>query len=499
MVAIYARQSIEKKDSLSIENQIALARREARTDDIKIYQDSGFSGKNTNRPAFTQMMQDIQNGLIDQVIVYRLDRISRSILDFADFINELEAKKVSFISATEKFDTSTPMGRAMLYIVVVFAQLERETIGERVRDNYYARIKNGAWGGGPAAYGFDLVRTQINGKACTTYQANEHIEVVKKIFDLYAQPGTTLRSIQNQLNAEGVRTKNGRYFSSIKISDILKNPSYVQADQSIYNYYQSKGCIMGAKPEAFDGIHGCILVGKRDASTRKYHDISNHTIAIGKQEGVVDSSTFLFCQSKLSQNMQIKNTNKGKYSWLTGLVKCGLCGYSMNIRSWDSKKLNRKKHVFACSGHYNMGCCPVYFSRDVGEVEDYVTNEMLSEVQKYQLKSNQQEQETQKKCNEFQVKIADIDGKIENLIASLEQIGNVSAEYINRRIEMLHAEKMKLFDAYNMLVSERKSLPITPFTASDWYEMDLADKRMIAVSIIDKVLISPNDIQVLFK
>ena len=87
-----------------------------------------------------------KSGRIEKVVVYRLDRISRSILDFADFINILESNRISFVSATEKFDTSTPMGRAMLYIIVVFAQLERETIAERVRDNYYARVKKGCLG-----------------------------------------------------------------------------------------------------------------------------------------------------------------------------------------------------------------------------------------------------------------------------------------------------------------------------------------------------------------
>ena len=131
MIAIYARQSVEKKDSISIESQIEYAKREVFTEDFKIYQDSGYSGKNTNRPAFHEMMADVQSGRIEKVVVYRLDRISRSILDFADFINILESNRISFVSATEKFDTSTPMGRAMLYIIVVFAQLERETIAER--------------------------------------------------------------------------------------------------------------------------------------------------------------------------------------------------------------------------------------------------------------------------------------------------------------------------------------------------------------------------------
>ncbi len=160
MIYIYARQSIDKKDSISIETQIEYAKREIYEEDFKVYQDKGYSGKNTNRPAFEQMMLDLDNEDVTKIVVYRLDRISRSIVDFADFINTLEAKKVAFVSATEKFDTSAPMGRAMLYIIIVFAQLERETIAERVRDNYYARVKKGAWGGGPAAYGFDLSELQ---------------------------------------------------------------------------------------------------------------------------------------------------------------------------------------------------------------------------------------------------------------------------------------------------------------------------------------------------
>ena len=235
MIAIYARQSVEKKDSISIESQIEHAKREVFSEDYRVYQDSGYSGKNTNRPAFHQMMEDIRNGSIEKVVVYRLDRISRSIMDFADFIDVLESNRISFVSATEKFDTSTPMGRAMLYIIVVFAQLERETIAERVRDNYYARVKKGAWGGGPAAFGFDLIRTTIDGKKATICQPNEKIEVVRRIFELYSKPYTSLADVQKQLIQDGVLSSGGVNFDNVKLSSILKNPAYVQADISIYN------------------------------------------------------------------------------------------------------------------------------------------------------------------------------------------------------------------------------------------------------------------------
>ena len=129
--AIYARQSIDKKDSISIESQIEFCQYELKGGQYRLYTDKGYSGKNTDRPKFQELMQDIEKGIISKVIVYKLDRISRSILDFANMMESFQLHGVEFVSSTEKFDTSTPMGRAMLNICIVFAQLERETIQKR--------------------------------------------------------------------------------------------------------------------------------------------------------------------------------------------------------------------------------------------------------------------------------------------------------------------------------------------------------------------------------
>jgi len=111
--AIYARQSVDKKDSISIESQIEFCRHELKGGAAKEYQDKGFSGKDTDRPQFQQLVSDIEAGLIARVVVYKLDRISRSILDFANMMALFQKHGVEFVSSTEKFDTSTPMGRAM--------------------------------------------------------------------------------------------------------------------------------------------------------------------------------------------------------------------------------------------------------------------------------------------------------------------------------------------------------------------------------------------------
>ena len=153
---VYARQSVEKKDSLSLSGQIDLCCRTAGVERLKVYRDSGYSGKNTERPAFQQLLRDIKADRVGTLYVYRLDRFSRSVADFGQLWEILQAHGVEFVSVSENFDTKTPMGRAMLHIIMVFAQLERETTAERVRDNYYRRAALGLWPGGPAPYGFQI-------------------------------------------------------------------------------------------------------------------------------------------------------------------------------------------------------------------------------------------------------------------------------------------------------------------------------------------------------
>lgn len=161
--AIYARQSVDKKDSISIESQIEFCKYELKGGSCREYTDKGFSGKNTDRPKFQELIRDIKKGLIAKVIVYKLDRISRSILDFSGMMELFQQYNVEFVSSTEKFDTSTPMGRAMLNICIVFAQLERETIQKRVQDAYYSRSQRGFKMGGRPPYGFHSEPIKMDG------------------------------------------------------------------------------------------------------------------------------------------------------------------------------------------------------------------------------------------------------------------------------------------------------------------------------------------------
>ena len=140
--AIYSRKSVLTGRGESIENQVELCRSYlaahypgVRPEEVAVYEDEGFSGKDFQRPQFRRMLEDIRRARPEALVCYRLDRVSRSVGDFADLIRRLEGWGVAFLCIREKFDTSTPMGKAMMYIASVFAQLERETIAQRVRDN----------------------------------------------------------------------------------------------------------------------------------------------------------------------------------------------------------------------------------------------------------------------------------------------------------------------------------------------------------------------------
>ena len=161
VIAIYSRKSRFTGKGESVGNQVELCRAYIRTafgdrcaDGAVVFEDEGFSGGNLNRPGFQKMMQAARQRQFRAVVVYRLDRISRSISDFSALIQELGRLQIDFVSIRESFDTSSPMGRAMMYIASVFSQLERETIAERIRDNMHELAKTGRWLGGTTPTGY---------------------------------------------------------------------------------------------------------------------------------------------------------------------------------------------------------------------------------------------------------------------------------------------------------------------------------------------------------
>ena len=261
--AIYGRQSIDKKDSISIESQFEFCRYELKGGEAKEYKDKGYSGKNIERPDFQRLLQDIRLGLIKRVIVYKLDRISRSIVDFAKLMELFKQYDVEFVSCTEKFDTSTPMGRAMLNICIVFAQLERESIQMRVQDAFYSRCTKGYYMRGRTPYGFDTEPIVMDGIKTKKLVENAEMDFAELMFQMYAEPGNSYGDITRYFVKHSIKV----YDKALQrgfISKLLRNPVYVQADMDIYEYYKAQGVKIESPPEMFTGDNSCYLYQGRE-------------------------------------------------------------------------------------------------------------------------------------------------------------------------------------------------------------------------------------------
>ena len=207
--AIYTRKSTDEGldqeyNSLEAQRDSALAfissqRHEGWIAADDGYDDGGFSGGNTNRPALKRLLADIEDGRIDVVVVYKIDRLSRSLSDFAQMVDLFDARGVTFVSVTQQFNTTTSMGRLTLNILLSFAQFEREVTGERIRDKISASKAKGMWMGGTPPLGYDVRDRKL--------VINEpEAALVKDIFARYAETGSAAQLVR-ELQIEGHTTK----------------------------------------------------------------------------------------------------------------------------------------------------------------------------------------------------------------------------------------------------------------------------------------------------
>ena len=353
--AIYSRKSKFTGKGESIINQIELCKREGNHLNIEqfiIYEDEGFSGKNIKRPQFQKMLNDAKEKKFHVLICYRLDRISRNISDFTSLINELDSLHISFISVNEQFDTSTPMGRAMMYIASVFAQLERETIGERVRDNMLELAKSGRWLGGQTPLGYESKKisyldAQFKEKTMYTLSPiKKELEVVKIIYDKYLLY-KSINQVFIFIFKKNIKTKNGVDFNKKRIQLILRNPLYVRANQAVMNHLQFIGMNVTGKANCKNGI----LTYNKSQGARIKRDITQWIAAVSTHDGIIDASAWL----KVQQILDINKTKAPRLgtsaaALLTGTLKCSKCGKSMIVKHGHISALTNKKiQYYVCS------------------------------------------------------------------------------------------------------------------------------------------------------
>ena len=343
-IAVYSRKSRFTGKGESIGNQVELCRAyvrnvfgEAYADRCVVFEDEGFSGGNLHRPDFQRMMEAVRRRKFKAIVVYRLDRISRNINDFAGLIDELTRLDVAFVSIKEQFDTGTPMGRAMMFIISVFSQLERETIAERIRDNMRELAKTGRWLGGNTPTGFAseaVTKTAMDGKNRKSFKLVPlpgEIEIPKMIFELYTETDS-LTAVEAELLRKGIRTKKGKAFSRFAIKAILQNPVYAVADEKSYRYFLERKAELCFPGEAFDGIHGIMAYNRTDQEkgrTTQLLPVSEWIIAVGQHPGVIPSGQWIQVQEALDRNKsKAYRKPRSHEALLSGLLYCA-CGERM--------------------------------------------------------------------------------------------------------------------------------------------------------------------------
>lgn len=516
MESIYARQSLEKKNSLSIDGQIALCKKYVTDgEEYKIYSESK-SGKNTTeRPMFLELMEDIRKGIISTVIVYRLDRISRNVLDFCTIWEEFKKYNVQFISCNENFDTTTPMGEAMLMIAMVFAQMERATIIERVTDNYFSRAEQGYYLGGAAPFGFNKINIVYKGRKTAALEENEsQTQILRYMYNQYADTNLSLGKLGKKMTEQGYRTNKGFNWSTCNLGRVLRNPIYVKADAKVYQYLKNKGATINNDIEEFIGENGCYIYApqidsdgttKKKRSGRKFSDLSHAYISIAPHKGLIDSDIWLKCQYKLDNNKQIKCDRSGTHSWLSGIMRCENCGYGIIVVN-----NNHGKNYINCYGKKVHACLGRKRAWQLYEIEDFVYSKFQEKLKELiNIKANDIIPNEPPEVEPLRKQRIKIEGRLDNLLDELEVAKDEGATArilaIRKRLDGLSEEHSNINDEINRLLNEnnkRKNGITSDFNISyileHWEQLNMSEKQSIARTFIQHVIVGDRDITVVF-
>ena len=444
-VATYNRKSVYSDHSDSVKNQERMCREHAqmrfgdKMESFTVYQDEGFSGANTARPGLKNLLADIDVGKIDALVVYQLDRISRSVKDFSDIWDKLEKKGVSFVSIKEQIDTETPMGRAMIFITMVFAQMERETIAERVTDNAHGLAMKGLWPHGKPPLGYVAESITLDGKK--HYRLATDPKTAPYVKGLYADMlslGKSVQALAKRYASAGKASVTGKYLDRSSLYRYLTSPYYCAATKDIYDYWEAKGCrISGPGRDEWDGTKGVMVYRMWDKNRAK-RDYAEWIITKGLHEPLVSAEDWLAVQAVFQANVFDK-TAKYPPTLLKGVLRCAKCGRLMTIIRSDG--IPR----YACNTRHVRGVeycdMPSVKVSDVDpEVEARLREAVVDEEVLKSFHQSNAPSGAKEKVTALLRGKKDAETKLENLAAALAESGTSSArKYILAEMDKVEA------------------------------------------------------------
>lgn len=462
-IAWYGRKSTYNDKSDSVDNQRKMCKDYAYAtfgEDIESwdeYSDEDFTGANANRPGLQNLLRAVKLGMYDAIIVYQLDRLSRSVRDFSNIYADLENCGVQFISIKERIDTTTAIGRAMMYVTVVFAQMERETIATRIKDNMLGLAKKGLWGAGHAPMGYTKVRKEVNGRKHLVLEPDpEKAKYLNWLIDTFLSSDKSIVSLSHTFRDQGIKTQNGCFFDKSTIWRFLKSPYGVQDTPEVWDYFSSLGCQMLQPREAWDGTHGIIVHGHRKYSkaSSTYTTPDKWIVCIGYHAPIVNAEKWLAVQARFKANTFDKTT-KFEPPLLKGILKCR-CGCLMGVayrhRSYGTYS------AYYCRKHTTKGrefCdCPSVRTADIdGSVIDILKSIAADKSLIYDY-VKQDKPKVEDNSKSLEADIAKTQKQIQKLTEAISDAPDSSAvKYIMKEIEALDVSLQALQREKNMAMA----------------------------------------------
>jgi site-specific DNA recombinase len=467
-VFVYVRVSTQEqaRDGYSIDEQIDRLRDYCKAMGwiiVKIYTDAGHSGANINRPALQDMIKDIEAKKGDGVLVYKLDRLSRSQKDTLELIEDyFLANNVEFASMTENFDTASPFGRAMIGILSVFAQLEREQIKERMNMGREGRAKEGKFhGGGYVPIGYDYIEGELK---INEFEAMQ----IKEIHKLY-QEGKAFHAIDRIFAQKGYTHKHGKWYTK-RIKECMLNDLYI------------------------GNIH--------------YND----QVFKGAHDPIVDEETFNKSVALYESRDYSNYKNHGRTSYLGGLIHCAHCQSRYGVASF--KRCDKEYRYYSCHSRRKTNRALVKdpnCKNKTWRLAD-LDQEIFDEIRKLandpshvrKIRQDKFTDEHAEKESLLSKKIAQIDAQ-KSRFMDLYGVGEFTMEEVQAKVAPLNEQKKKLAHELEMLskgnasISEEEALTILASFEDVVNEGDFEQIRLLINSLIERIEIDNDDIDIYWK
>lgn len=476
-VGIYARRTVDSERSDSIQMQIETCQkhlelaRPGQVESVETFIDEGFTRRNTDRPDWQRMMSYVENGLLDLIITYKIDRISGNMRDFALFYTKVvDDYELQLISVREGVDSALPLvGEAMAYICAMMASYEVKQDSIRSYDNSRNLAVHGFWFGGQPPVGYVRVPVTVNGKVHKILDISpEDVAYKQELVDVFLENGFSLTAMEGYLKRNGIKTRTGKFFSTNHIYQLLTAPQCVANTVEIYDFFAAMGCQMEqtlSPREKWDGEHGIIVFGRTTEQKGKHmvQPPEEWLVCIGRHKPIMSADTYLRIRAQLKKNT-FNKTTKHPPALLKGALRCK-CGGLMRV--------SYKKKV---DGTYSSWYCCLKRTRKGAEYCDshQIKTELLDEkvlelfhgieadpsvIDEYLKKS--EKKSSLPSVPKLRKRERDLAAKLQRLASTLALNNeSVAAKYVIEEMERLDADLVKCRRDIALASSENRRLAV---------------------------------------